>query len=275
MELIKRAIERAKAEANVSSLREGPERIAAARPNLLPQLFDAGTSELKLQRTTLEANRIVAWNKQDARTSAFDILRTKVLTLMKLKGWRTVAVTSPTDSCGKTTVAINLAFSIAQQTSPDVVLTDLDLRKPRVATYLGFQPKADLLAYLDGQAPLNTYMVDAEGTRLRVIPNAGVCSTATEHLVRPQIDSIFSAFAAESGERVGLFDLTPLLVTDDALAVLPRMDCVLLVLGEGVSRKDEVKEALNLLSDTNLLGVVLNKSRWADMTHYHHYHDEG
>ncbi len=78
---------------------------------------------------------------------------------------------------------------------------------------------------------------------------------------KPQVDQFFGDLRKERSGRVGIFDLPPLMVTDDALAVLPRVDCVMLVLGERVTKKADVNDALSLLGGTNLLGVVLNRSR--------------
>jgi hypothetical protein len=216
----------------------------------------------------LERNRIVSWNKRDLRTPAFDILRTKVLKAMRERGWSTLAISSPTQDCGKTTVAINLAFSMAHQMPSEVVLVDFDLRQPQLAAYLGIEPKGDLSAFLEGHAPLTTHVVSAGGAQLRVVPNLGVRHNATELLARPQVEQFFGDLRKERSGRIGIFDLPPLLTTDDALAVLPRVDCALLVFGERVTKKADVNEALSLLGATNLLGVVLNQSR-AKMKSYY------
>ncbi len=229
--------------------------------------LDAAPDTLPLNPRALEANRIVSWNKSDARTPAFDVLRTKVLKAMKAHGWQTLAVTSPTQDCGKTTVSINLAFSIAHQMSSEVLLADLDLRQPRVAPYLGIKPSSDLTEFLEG-GPLTTYVVNGGGARLRVLPNTGIRRNATELLSQSRADSLFEMLKAGGTLNVGVFDLPPLLSTDDALAVIPSVDCVLLVVAEGQTKKAEVTEALSLMAGANLLGVVFNKSRTGFLPYY-------
>jgi Mrp family chromosome partitioning ATPase len=61
-------------------------------------------------------------------------------------------------------------------------------------------------------------------------------------------------------ERIVIFDLPPLLNVDDAISVLPQIDCVLMVVGNGMVTKHEMDESLRHLHTTNLLGVVLNKA---------------
>jgi Mrp family chromosome partitioning ATPase len=226
------------------------------------------TPTLSLSLRTLEANRIVSWNKRDNRTGAFDILRTKALKVMMERGWSTLAITSPTQACGKTTVAINLAFSIAHQMASEVVLVDLDLRQPQIAACLGIDSAGDLGAFFEGRTPLSSYFVAAGGAQLRVVPNKTICAKATELLATPQADEFFGDLRKDRSGRIGIFDLPPLLVADDAIAVLPRVDCALMVVGEGVTKKSDIEEALGLLGGANLLGVVLNRSRGKVKSYY-------
>ena len=58
-----------------------------------------------------------------------------------------------------------------------------------------------------------------------------------------------------------IYDLPPLLSSDDVIAFLPWVDCVLLVAAAGVTRAVEIKECEHLLSEqTSILGVLLNKA---------------
>ncbi|MCG7946485.1 MAG: exopolysaccharide biosynthesis protein, partial [Candidatus Thiodiazotropha taylori] len=59
----------------------------------------------------------------------------------------------------------------------------------------------------------------------------------------------------------------PLLSCDDVIAFSPYIDSVILVIEEGVTRKDELKRAIDLLGDTNMLGSVLNKSKASGLSY--------
>jgi Mrp family chromosome partitioning ATPase len=60
-----------------------------------------------------------------------------------------------------------------------------------------------------------------------------------------------------------IYDLPPMLQSDDVMAFLPHLDCVLLVAGAEKSRLDEVDKCEKDLADqTNVLGVVLNLCRY-------------
>ena len=60
--------------------------------------------------------------------------------------------------------------------------------------------------------------------------------------------------------RIVIFDLPPVLATDDVLALAPSIDAFLFVIEEGGSRAGEIKRAVDLLKDVNMIGTVLNKS---------------
>lgn len=260
MEQIRRALAKAKAQTlpSLQPVEREPPRTDHDRAS---RVITPDATALTLKPRTLEANRIVAWNKRDPSTPAFDILRTKVLKAMRSRGWSTLAVTSPTEACGKTTVAVNLAFSMAHQMPSEVVLVDFDLRHPQVGAYLGIEPAGDLGAFLEGRGPLETHLVTSGGAQLRVVSNQGARQNATELLGKVRVEELVGDLRGDHYSRIGVFDLPPLLGTDDALAILPRIDCVLLVVGERWTRKADVSEALSLLSGASLLGAVLNQSR--------------
>ncbi|RVU34287.1 protein tyrosine kinase [Hwanghaeella grinnelliae] len=218
------------------------------------------TRVVSLNPQHLEKNRIISFSKTDARTVSFDRLRTQVLRTMRDYGWRTLAVTSPTPHCGKTTVALNLALSIAHQTEQTVVLADFDLRDPQVAPYLGLPESPSLVDYLNGDIPLSEVFVNPGIPRLTILPNHKAILNSAETLMAKKMTDLVSDVRNRYESRMVIFDLPPLLTTDDALAFLPQADCVLLVLANGETTKSQIREAMMLLQGNEVLGTVLNKA---------------
>jgi len=234
--------------------------VAAVADTAVASIKYKQTRVVHLDPSQLERNRIISFSKSDVRTVAFDRLRTQVLRTMRDYGWRTLAITSPTAGCGKTTVALNLAFSIAHQTEQTVLLADFDLRDPQVAEYLGLPESASLVDYLNGDVPISEVFVNPGIPRLTLLPNHKAVLNAAETLMTRKLQNMVSDIRDRYESRMVIFDLPPLLTTDDALAFLPQVDCVLLVVASGQSTKSEVRTALNLLQDTEVLGSVLNKA---------------
>ena len=96
---------------------------------------------------------------------------------MGQNNWTIVGVTSPTAECGKSVIAANLAFSAARQPDLDVLLADFDLRRPRIAQYLGAPVHGGgLLGLLRDRADIESCMTPTRaGSRpLLVLPTAPV-----------------------------------------------------------------------------------------------------
>ncbi len=270
MERIKQAIEKAKThrEGHLVSL-DSATALVAGRPALVeavvsPVGADAAihyrqTPIVELDEAQLENQRIVAHRKSHPASWGFDLLRTQVLQKMDENGWRTLAVTSPTMESGKTVVAINLAIAIAQQTNRTSLLVDLDLRRPRVASTLGLQREVSLDQVLSGDARIEDAMVNPGIPRLVVLPTQQSIPNSAELLGSSKVAALMNELREKYADRVVVVDLPPVLAADDVLAILPRIDCVLLVVANGASTRKEIEEAMNRLSKSQLLGVVLNK----------------
>lgn len=268
MERIKEAIEKAKNQRGLPNepSRRPELRVAVEQPvdrGPLPEL-DADiqyrqTPVVQLDPTHLQNNRIVAHQKLHPVSWAFDLLRTQVLQKMDENGWRTLAVTSPTMESGKTLVAINLAIGIAQQTNRTSLLVDFDLRRPRVASSLGLQRDVSLNQVLAGSARVEEAMVNPGIPRFVVLPTQRPMPSSAEVLGSSKVAALMSELREHYSDRIVVVDLPPVLAADDVLAVLPRVDCVLMVVGNGSSTRSEIEESMNRLSKFHLVGVVLNK----------------
>jgi protein-tyrosine kinase len=229
------------------------------------------TRVVMLKKKHLEENRIVAFDKNDPKSMTFDLLRTHVLQKMEENGWRTLAITSPTPEAGKTVVAINLAMSIAQQTNKTAMLVDFDLRRPKVGTYLGIPMEKSLNDLLDGTAELPDALVNPDLPRLVVLPTRSPVKNSSETLSSKKISDMIKDLRERYKSRIVIFDLPPVLVTDDAIALLPQIDCVLMVVANGMSTKREIEDCLRLLPKARLIGTILNKADVETKAYYYDY----
>jgi protein-tyrosine kinase len=208
---------------------------------------------------TLERNHIVAGNKRHEAADRFDMLRTQILQEMAANGWRSLGITSPTPLCGKTTVAINLAISIAKGIRKDAVLVDLNLRNPAIADYLGIDSSPDLSDLLQGNISFGDPFVNPGIPRLLIIPNRTVHVNSSDTLTSAAAVALAQNLRAMENTQIVIYDLPSILPTDDVLAFLPELDCVLMVLAEGGSTKGELEKSKRLLKHTKILGYVLNQ----------------
>ena len=218
------------------------------------------TRVVKLRPEHLQRTRIFSFNKNDPTSVTFDVLRTQILQKMEEKGWRTLAITSPTPAVGKTVVGINLAMSIAQQSNKTAMLVDFDLRHPRIGSYLGLGMERSLNDFLGGTVDLADVMVNPDMPRLVIVPTMSAVHNPAEILSSKKIADLIKELRQRYESRIIIFDLPSLLHSDDAIAVIPQIDCILLVVANGMCTQRQIEDSLRHLSKANLLGTVFNKA---------------
>ncbi|MFQ5563068.1 MAG: CpsD/CapB family tyrosine-protein kinase, partial [Parvularculaceae bacterium] len=204
-------------------------------------------------------NRIIS-NEQDPVLNAYRVLRTRILQKMEKENWRTIAVVSACAGAGKTVTAINLAIAIGSRKGSRATLVDLDFYRPRIAEYLGLDETPSVLDYFEGSKSLEEVTVRPDLPDVLVLANERVSRRGAEHLTSARADAMVAKAVDDYHSRVVIFDMSPLLGCDDAIAFLPKVDCVLLVTASNQTRIKELKDAKRVLANHNLIGTVLNKA---------------
>jgi Mrp family chromosome partitioning ATPase len=209
----------------------------------------------------LEANRIVDVQSNNAAAGAFRMLRTQVLQRMMENRWRSLAVFSPCREDGKTTTAINLAISLANDHLHTVLLVDFDLKAPSIGAKLGMHPEKGADDLLRDDARIEECLYHPEGfDRLVVLPARSVMQNSSEALAGRRGRELVAELRGRYSDRIILFDLPPILEADDALAFAPLVECGLVVVAEGSTRREDLLRCMELLQKTPLVGTVLNRA---------------
>lgn len=260
MERIKQAVIKARSQQPNEASRYVRQNAAPVSDDINAKLEYSQTRVIKLQPHLLEKNRIFAIHRNDPTSVAFDLLRTQILQKMEENNWRTIAITSPTPAVGKTVIAINLAISIVQQANKTAMLVDFDLRHPRIGQYLGIPMEKSLNDLLEGDANLAEILVNPNIPRLVILPTKDAVSNPSETLSSTKISNLVNEIRDRYESRIIIFDLPSLLHSDDALAICPKIDCILMVVANGMSTKREIEDSLRHLSKANLIGTVFNKA---------------
>lgn len=273
MERIKQALDLARQERE-RTLPLSPREFGAdatTMPPPMPAALDPSAGEFRItySQTRIEPlspehlrrHRVLTGQDYNDATSAYKVLRTQVLQRLIARGGNTLAITSPGTGQGKTLTAINLALSLAAKLDYTVLLVDLDLRRPSVHRYLGLHVERGIGDFLRGEAQINEILVNPGIDRLVVLPGKEHVSGSSEMLASPRMTRLLTELKTRYRSRIVVFDLPPLLVGDDALAITPQMDAVLIVLDEGRTRTSEINRAMPMLKSSNVIGTVLNRSR--------------
>jgi MinD-like ATPase involved in chromosome partitioning or flagellar assembly len=278
MENIKQALERVR-NGQGEDLHHTDRIGALSSPLSLPgsSVTDAADvlgQEVALNLAHLESNRIIAHDHADPRARAFDMLRTQVLQAMDKKNWRVLGITSPTPGCGKTVVAANLALSIARQPERSAMLLDLDLQRPQVAACLGIQSDGDVTGVLEGRASLTSAVRQARAGSFRtyVLPAQSDAAASSVRMNSRALTMMLQNVRQAYSEAIVVIDLPPMLLGDDVIAVLPQLDCILLVAAVGQTKLSEIEECKKHLASAELIRLVLNKVRGDEAPYKDYYY---
>ena len=196
-------------------------------------------------------------------SQAFDILRAKTLLEMKRNGWTRIGVTSASPGCGKTTLVCNIIAGLSRQPEMRGILFDLDLRRPSVAKFFGIKSSDSVVDVLAGQVDFAHQAVRiADNAAISVAPS-GIRDPASI-VTRASVGEILDEIQATYKPDLMLFDLPPVLMSDEARTILKYLDAALIVAGAEQSTIAQVDECEREVAQyTKVAGVILNKLRFA------------
>lgn len=267
MERLQAALEKARA-TRTSEKPASPER-PTTRPRRDGGVADAwaAVEQHTVTAERMRGQRIVALSGGRDST-AIDVLRTKMLQQMRQNDWRRVAITSPGMACGKTTVAINLAASLARQSELRTILLDLDMRRPAMARLLAIKGRPSFFDVVEGKVSFAEQAVRLNNNVL-VSVNTHHATEPSELMASSAMKRVIEEIEATYRPDVVMFDMPPMLVTDDNLAFFDKVDCALLVAAAESTTVAQVDICeRDLAKQTSLLGVILNKCRYMDVHSY-------
>mgnify|MGYP001544554504 FL=1 len=265
MEKIKKALEQAKKErdCNLNQANSSAEPIqqAAAHIARQDQITYTKTQRFTASQDVLSDNRIINGTENSEVVAAYKMLRTQLLQKMNEKQWNALALTCPSSGAGNSLTSINLAINLAMEVRHTVLLVDFNLRNPGLHKQFGFEPKYGLSDYLLNDTPLEEILVNPGFEGVVMLPGNQPLLNSSETLSSPKLVQLVEELKNRYPSRLVLFDLPPILNSDDALAFSPYTDAFLLVLEEGKTKKAELENSLRLLSDVEVIGTVINKSK--------------
>lgn len=199
---------------------------------------------------------IVHADPRSPRAESFRSLRTNLQFLDIGRTDRCFVITSAIQTEGKSTTAANLAIALADAHSR-VLIVDADLRRPRLATYLGIEGAMGLTDLLIGKAEPDDVIQPWGNKSLFVLPAGANPPNPSELLGSEAMIKLIEEFNSQFD--VVIFDSPPLLPVTDA-AILARVaGGTLVVCAAGRTQKNQLRSALSALKavDAPISGLVL------------------
>ena len=209
---------------------------------------------------------------RSVRSEAFRALRTNLQFVDVEEPVAVLVVTSSTAHEGKSSTSANIALTFAEA-GQKVLLIEADLRRPKLAEYLGLEGAVGLTNILAGQVKSDDVIQSWGSTGLKVLGSGSIPPNPSELLgSQAMVDLI-----AELKKQFDLIviDTPPLLPVTDAVIAATAADGALVVVRYGKTLRAEVDRAVGSLKavDARVLGTILNRvpSRGVDAHRYERY----
>jgi capsular exopolysaccharide synthesis family protein len=224
-----------------------------------------------------------------AGVEQFRRLRSRIYQAHTESPLKTMLIASAMPAEGKSFVAANLAMSLARNSVNNILLIDGDLRRPTLHNLLGTSNTPGLSDYLQGNVglidimqryrrPKSTGGIGADIlSNLTFIPSGKSSDNSSELVANHHIEDLIATASPYFNWIV--IDSPPVLAVTDAIDIARAADAVLLVAREATTRYDVAQRAQTALSNSRILGFVLNAANEAPRKNaydygYHYYHSE-
>ena len=188
---------------------------------------------------------------------AFRGVRTALYFSTQGQGHKVIQITSPTMGDGKSTLAANLAVSIAHS-GKRVLIIDADFRRPRQHRLFNVSTQRGLASLIAEEAEPEDIVLNTAVPNLSILPCGPRPNNPAELLTSPRFAELLGLFR-ERYDFV-IVDTPPLLAVSDPMVVAPRVDAVMLTMrltNNGRPNAERAKEMLATIG-ANVLGVVVN-----------------
>ena len=188
---------------------------------------------------------------------AFRGLRTSILLSTPEGPPTSLLITSTQPAEGKTTIACNLALTLAQ-IGKRVLLVDADLRSPSLHHLFGKREASGLVEYLAGQADWHAAVCPSGLAGLDLLFCGPPPSNPSELFSSPRMSALIQC-AREQYDLV-ILDSAPMLALADSRILAPLVGGVVLVVKNGATPREQVLHVESGIRNVgaNLLGVILN-----------------
>lgn len=212
----------------------------------------------KLENTNIDEHIVSFHDPGSPVGEQYKILRTNIQSLKQTKDYNTFTITSSIHGEGKTVTAINIAMAMAHDLkNKSILLIDADMRKCKVAKYLGINSSPGLSDVLSGDVTADSTFVSLGVDGLTVMPSGKLPKNPSELLNSKKMERLIASFKTRFDYI--FIDTPPVMPLTDACIVGPLTDGVILVVQAARTQRDIIDHAKSRLyqAQAKTLGYVM------------------
>lgn len=226
---------------------------------LFKRKYKIGRDGLSRDTMLNGARLITAAEPKNPISEQFRTIRTNIEFASIAKGnVKTLLISSPLPTEGKSTITSNLAVAYAQQ-GKKVLLVDTDLRRPTVAVTFGITDNHGLTNYLaDVNSEPQSIIRHTRLETLDVVTSGPVPPNPAELLDSSRMTNLIAELRQQYD--LVIFDVPPFLMVTDAQVLMSKMDGVVVVVGGRQTTKGALQRTTDMLklADAPVLGFIYN-----------------
>jgi capsular exopolysaccharide synthesis family protein len=189
---------------------------------------------------------------------SIDGLRTYLTLTESLRGLRVLAVTSASSKEGKTSLAAQLAVSIARATGERILLIDGDMRAPDIHKIFDKDLSPGLSEVLRNECPIEEAIETGFSEKMHILTAGRLTGSPHRLLGNDEFPQLLEKLCLIY--RYIIVDTPPILPASEALVMARAADAAVLCVRRDYSRMDQVKEAFRRMAGAGIrsAGAVLN-----------------
>ncbi len=205
-----------------------------------------------------------------AFVESFKSIRTKLENIKTEKGYKAFVVTSTYEDEGKTTVAVNIACSLAQK-GKSVLLIDSDLRKPAVLHAVGVKSDTNygLIPIIKGTSTYVDSIKFIKSLGIFVLPTGGISLKSTEVLDTEKVRNVIEQARREFDYII--IDSPPSNVVTDSMVIAPLADGIIYNIRRDYAKVNEINRTLEEIrgADIDVVGAIFTMSSSEEQSRYY------
>lgn len=200
----------------------------------------------------------------------FRFLGVRLRHLRQNRPLKKILITSTIPQEGKSTIAANLACTLARRQNQKTLLLEGDLRRPNIVNQFGLGKLPGLCEWLSGKTD-SVNICKLEGLGLWILPAGSAPENPLELMQSGKLSLLMEQLEAWFDWIV--IDSPPVLPLADTSIWSRLSDGILLVTRKGITEKQQLQRGLEAIEKSKLLGALVNGS--ASVAHGDYYQRYG